>query len=380
VVVPLGTRPEIIKLAPVIDSLSQRGFDVDVVATGQHYDANLSDHFFDGLGVIPTVRWQLSGTESERVGAMLQRAIELLQEHPPDVVLLLGDTNTVPLFCLAARRARVPVAHLEAGLRSFNPTSLEEVNRKVAGALASLHLAPTELAGNFLRAEGVELQRIHVVGNPIIDVLRRSGLTRSPVAERAGIVVTAHRATNVDEPLRLDKLVRLVRSLAATIGNVRFPVHPRTQQRLEKAGLIAELQADGIELLEPLPWHDMVGLLRTCQLVVTDSGGLQEEASFFGVPVVVLRTTTPRWEGVEAGTSILTGLDVEAALDAAQLLIDPEAVERIASTPCPYGDGFTAERVADLLLAPTSTRLLTLDEPLLGADAPVHPRPAGTSR
>ena len=379
-VVPLGTRPEIIKLAPVIDSLSQRGFDVDVVATGQHYDANLSDHFFDGLGVIPTVRWQLSGTESERVGAMLQRAIELLQEHPPDVVLLLGDTNTVPLFCLAARRARVPVAHLEAGLRSFNPTSLEEVNRKVAGALASLHLAPTELAGNFLRAEGVELQRIHVVGNPIIDVLRRSGLTRSPVAERAGIVVTAHRATNVDEPLRLDKLVRLVRSLAATIGNVRFPVHPRTQQRLEKAGLIAELQADGIELLEPLPWHDMVGLLRTCQLVVTDSGGLQEEASFFGVPVVVLRTTTPRWEGVEAGTSILTGLDVEAALDAAQLLIDPEAVERIASTPCPYGDGFTAERVADLLLAPTSTRLLTLDEPLLGADAPVHPRPAGTSR
>jgi UDP-N-acetylglucosamine 2-epimerase (non-hydrolysing) len=373
VVVPLGTRPEIIKLAPVIEALRRRRFDVEVVATGQHYDANLTDSFFAGLGVTPNVRWELSGSESERVASMFRRAIDLIDESRPDLVLLLGDTNTVPLFCLAARRSRVPVAHLEAGLRSFNPTSLEEVNRKVAGALASLHLAPTALAGHNLRSEGVAPDRIYVVGNPIIDVLRLTGLGRAPLTAREGVVVTAHRATNVDDPTRLATLVGLIRALAEEVGPVRFPVHPRTRQRLEGSGLMVALRTEGVEILEPLPWHAMLDLLRTCRLVVTDSGGLQEEASYFGVPVVVLRTTTPRWEGVEAGTSVLTGLDVGKALEAAQFLTGIEEAERIASTPCPYGDGFTAERVADLLLAPTSLPLLSIDEPTLGANAPVRP-------
>jgi UDP-N-acetylglucosamine 2-epimerase (non-hydrolysing) len=374
VLVALGTRPEIIKLAPVINALVLRGFDVEVVATGQHYDPSLSDTFFDGLRVTPTVRWHLTGTESERVGAMLQQAIDVVEERRPDLVLVLGDTNTVPLFCLASRRACIPVAHLEAGLRSFNPTSTEEVNRKVAGTLASLHFAPTDLAAEFLRREGVEPRRIHVVGNPIIDVLRITGLARAPLAERAGIAVTAHRASNVDDPARLSKLVRLLRTLAQSSGPVRFPVHPRTRRRLEQSGLVGQLEGAGVELMEPLPWHAMLSLVRTSRLVVTDSGGLQEEASFFGVPVVVLRTTTPRWEGVEAGTSVLTGLDVDVALGAVRALTRPDAQEHIASEPCPYGDGFTADRVADVLLAPTSRPLLVLEEPLLSSQVPLRER------
>jgi UDP-N-acetylglucosamine 2-epimerase (non-hydrolysing) len=378
VVVALGTRPEIIKLAPVINELVLRGVGVQVVATGQHYDVSLTDTFFEGLRVTPTVRWQLTGTASERVGSMLQHAIDLIAEERPDLVVLLGDTNTVPLFCLASRRACVPVAHLEAGLRSFNPTSLEEVNRKVAGALASLHFAPTDLAAEFLHREGVDERRIHVVGNPIIDVLRLTGLTRAPVADRAGVVVTAHRASNVDDPARLLKLVRLIQSLAETTGPVRFPVHPRTRQRLEQSGFMRELGSEDVELMEPLPWHAMLSLLRMSRLVVTDSGGLQEEASFFGVPVVVLRTTTPRWEGVKAGTSILCGLDGEAALDAVRALTRTDAQERIASAPCPYGDGFTSGRVADVLMAPTSRPLLVLDEPLLASQLPLWDGPVRT--
>jgi UDP-N-acetylglucosamine 2-epimerase (non-hydrolysing) len=361
--VPLGTRPEIVKLAPVVTTLLERDIDLDVVATGQHYDPTLSEAFFVDLGVTPTVRWQLDGTESERVAGIFRRAIDLIAERPPDVVLVLGDTNTVPLFCLAARRARAAVAHLEAGLRSFNPTSAEEVNRQVAGALASLHFAPTELAARFLHREGVSPDRVRVVGNPIVDVLRRSGLKPVPVDSREGVVVTAHRASNVDNPERLAELVRIVRGLAEEVGPVTFPVHPRTRQRLDKSGLRPALEVPNVQLLEPVPWVAMLQLLRTSRLVVTDSGGLQEEASYFGVPVVVLRTSTPRWEGVDAGTSVLTGLDSGLALEAARSFVDDATQARVAATPCPYGDGYASERVADILLDPATQDVLALREP-----------------
>jgi HAD superfamily hydrolase (TIGR01509 family) len=155
VLVPFGTRPEIVKLAPVVRALRAAEVDVTVVATGQHYDAELTDVFYDELGVRPDRVGRLQGTGAERLGTMLTDALELVASLCPDLVLLLGDTHTVPCFCLAARNRGVPVAHLEAGLRSFNETSMEEVNRRVAAATASLHLAPTELAARFLRAEGV---------------------------------------------------------------------------------------------------------------------------------------------------------------------------------------------------------------------------------
>ena len=363
VLVPFGTRPEIVKLAPVVRALRAAGIDVPVAATGQHYDAEMTDVFYDELGVRPDWVGQLHGTAAERLGAMLTDALELIVAFGPDLVLVLGDTHTVPCFCLAARSARIPVAHLEAGLRSFNETSIEEVNRRIAAATASLHLAPTELAARFLRAEGVPAERVRVVGNPVLDVLRELGVAACPPDKRSGVVLTAHRATNVDDPDRLEQLVRLAQDLARKAGPVTFPLHPRTRARLQAAGMLDRLHVDGLELCPPLPYRDMVVRVARSWAVVTDSGGLQEEAAWFGIPVVVLRRSTPRWEAVAAGTSVLTGMDADRALAATLELIAPGAQARVAAVPCPYGDGHTAGRVAALLKDPASRSLLRLEEP-----------------
>jgi UDP-N-acetylglucosamine 2-epimerase (non-hydrolysing) len=363
VLIPMGTRPEIIKLSPVIRALREAGLAVRTVATGQHYDANLTDSFFAELGVPPDARWTLQGPESARLGQLVTAAEEEIATGRPDLVLILGDTNTVPVFCLAARRHRVPVAHLEAGMRSFNETSIEEVNRRIAAACASLHLAPTELAASFLRTEGVSPERIHVVGNPIIDVLRASGLTAVPGPARSGVVVTAHRATNVDDPARLGAIVTIICALAQTIGPVTMPVHPRTRRRLEEFGLTARLASPRIQLIEPVGYSDMLSLLRRARLVVTDSGGLQEETAWFKVPTLVLRQSTPRWEGISAGFATLVGLDVQFTLDTAAAVVTPEALARLDPLACPYGDGFTADRVARLLADPDLRRLIRPAEP-----------------
>jgi UDP-N-acetylglucosamine 2-epimerase (non-hydrolysing) len=363
VLIPMGTRPEIIKLSPVIRALREAGLAVRTVATGQHYDANLTDSFFAELGVPPDARWTLQGPESARLGQLVTAAEEEIATGRPDLVLILGDTNTVPVFCLAARRHRVPVAHLEAGMRSFNETSIEEVNRRIAAACASLHLAPTELAASFLRTEGISPERIHVVGNPIIDVLRASGLTAVPGPARSGVVVTAHRATNVDDPARLEAIVTIICALAQTIGPVTMPVHPRTRRRLEEFGLTARLASPRIALIEPVGYSDMLSLLRRARLVVTDSGGLQEETAWFKVPTLVLRQSTPRWEGISAGFATLVGLDVEFTLDTAAAVVTPEALARLDPLACPYGDGFTADRVARLLADPDLRRLIRPAEP-----------------
>ena len=369
--VPFGTRPEIIKLAPVVAALRRQGLTVRTLATGQHYDRSMAGQFFADLDLQPDEVWELPDGEADRVGAILSLAFTEIAARPPDAVVCLGDTYTVPMFCLAARRRSVPVVHLEAGLRSFNPTSMEEVNRKVAAATAALHLAPTELAAGFLRREGVPDERIRVVGNPVVDVLRTSGIRPRPPQDRAGVVVTAHRASNVDVPARRQALVRLLLGLAERVGPVRFPIHPRTRALLERDGALSGMAAAGIELLDPLPYESMLELLASSRVAVTDSGGLQEEASWLGIPVVVLRRSTPRWEGVRAGTAVLTGMDSDLALDAAVRLCDAAVQERVASLPCPYGDGHTGERVAELLADPRIADLLRVCEPdFVGAEAP----------
>lgn len=363
VLIPMGTRPEIIKLSPVISALREEGVPVRTVATGQHYDANLTDTFFAELGVAPDVRWKLEGPDHVRLGQLVTAAEEEVETTRPDLVLVLGDTNTVPVFCLAARRQQVPVAHLEAGMRSFNETSIEEVNRRVAAACASLHLAPTQLAAKFLAAEGISSERIHVVGNPIIDVLRGKGLPSVPAQERSGVVVTAHRATNVDDPLRLKAVVAVVNALAETIGPVTMPLHPRTRARLDQFGLADQLTSPGITVIEPVGYSAMLSLLQRARLVVTDSGGLQEETAWFKVPTLVLRRSTPRWEGIHAGFAALVGLDVQLVLDAARSATTPEALARLESLECPYGDGFTARRVARLVADPELRRRIRPTEP-----------------
>jgi UDP-N-acetylglucosamine 2-epimerase (non-hydrolysing) len=369
--IPFGTRPEIVKFAPVVHLLQAAGWPLRLVFTGQHHDAALGDSFLQDLGIQPDARWVLPEGRAARFGGLLERAVEELEQNPADAVFVLGDTLTVPVFCLAARQACVPVIHLEAGLRSFNETSMEEVNRKVAAATASLHLAPTELAARFLREEGVPAERIHVVGNTAIDILRDSGVRACPVAERRGVLVTAHRASTVDQPERLRSLVETLVRVAGLTQEVTFPVHPRTRQRLVASGLDKVLDNAGVVLARPLPYEAMLRAIAGARVVLTDSGGVQEEASWLGVPVVVLRSSTPRWEGVTAGTSVLAGLNGDLVVEAVARFSGAQEQGRAAMVECPYGDGRTAERVLDILRDPGVRPLLRLMEPdFTGKDAP----------
>jgi UDP-N-acetylglucosamine 2-epimerase (non-hydrolysing) len=360
--VPFGTRPEIVKLAPVVEAMRSMGASVHTLATGQHHDPRLADEFFNDLSLVPDTRWELPDGEHARVATLLQRASETLATGDFDALLVLGDTYTVPLFAIAARRFGVPVVHAEAGLRSFNPQSVEEGNRRVVAALASVHLAPTDLAARMLDAEGISAERVFVVGNPVTDSLRRYGPPVCPVAERDGVVMTMHRPTNVDDPERLRALAGLVRRLARDFGPVRFPVHPRTRDRLERAGIDLG-STPGVRIEPPLRYRDMLGAVASARVVVTDSGGLQEEAAWYGVPTVVLRTTTPRWESVLAGASALVGVDPERALNAVHRYSAPDEQRRVAAIPCPYGDGHAGPRIASVLHHAATQRLLEVTEP-----------------
>jgi UDP-N-acetylglucosamine 2-epimerase (non-hydrolysing) len=363
--VPFGTRPEVVKLAPVVTAMRAHGLQVTTIATGQHDDPRLTDVFFDDLSLEPDTRWELPRPEPERVGAMLTQAYRALGSGAHDAVLMLGDTHTVPLFALAARRFGVPIVHVEAGLRSFNARSTEEGSRRVASALATLHLAPTQLAARALEAEGIAAERVFVVGNPVTDSLRRWGPRRREPAERSGAVVTLHRATNVDDPERLRELVGLVRRLGADLDWVRFPVHPRTRDRLARFGIDDLRRAPGVVVEPPLRYREMLAAVAAARVVLTDSGGLQEEAAWFGVPAVVLRATTPRWEGVVAGSAVLAGTDVERARDAVLEFATDDAQARVAALPCPYGDGHVGDRIASLLCRPDVDTLLDVSDPPL---------------
>jgi len=369
VLVPFGTRPEVIKLAPVVRALRAAGHRVSTVDTGQQADRAMRTALHAELGLYPDRSYQLPGTgTAARLGALTADAVQAVADSDAQVVLALGDTHTVPAYALAARLAGRPFAHLEAGLRSFNQRSVEEGNRRVAAATAALHLAPTARAAAFLSAEGVPAHRVFVVGNPVVDVLRAQGVTPVPVPARHGVLVTAHRSSNVDDPARLARLVRLVAELARLTGPVLFPVHPRTADRLAAAGLAGDLAAaPGVRPCAPLPYRDLLAALAGSRVVVTDSGGIQEEAAYLGVPVVLLRRSTPRWEGVDAGSTVLAGLTGEAdaalALAATAAFLDPTEQVRVAGLPCPYGAGDTGERVAAILADPATTGLLELVEP-----------------
>ncbi len=363
--VAIGTRPEVVKLAPVVSALRAAGHSIRVIATGQHSDPRLAGDLFRELGCQPDVVWILpEHGESDRVGALLAHSYDEFCIDRPDALMVLGDTSSAPLLALAARRHGIGVIHLEAGLRSFNPRSLEEVNRRSMAALATVHLAPTDLAAGLLEREGVMAARIRVVGNPVIDAIVSSGVVPTSPANRRGVLFTAHRATNVDDAQRLLVLEQILRGLVEDHGLVLFPVHPRTRTRLEAAGLWRGLRdLSGLTMVDPLPYRSLLDRLASSVVCVTDSGGLQEEASYLGVPVVVMRHTTPRWEGVVSGAAELTGVDAPRVLAAARRLAGAHVQRRVSSLSCPYGDGSTGERVCDALA----------DEELLSMLVPVEP-------
>jgi UDP-GlcNAc3NAcA epimerase len=340
----VGNRPQFVKAAAVSGPLRERHEEI-LVHTGQHHDDSLSRVFFTELGLARPDR-ELGiggGTNSEQTARMLAALGPALAQERPHAVLVYGDTNSTLAGALAAAQAGIPVVHVEAGMRSFDHTMPEELNRVLTDHIGDLLLCASETAAGNLRAESAR-GRIELVGDVMVDLalhLRQSVranlavLATHALAPRAYLLLTAHRAGNVDDPERLRALVELVRALP---GPVLFPIHPRTRRRLAEAGLAHELAGrDGLRLTEPLGYVEFGALLYHARAVLTDSGGVQKEAYLAGVPCVTLRDSTEWVETVDAGWNTLVDLDAAAAL---------AALERTppAGRPALYGDGRAAER------------------------------------
>jgi UDP-GlcNAc3NAcA epimerase len=346
----VGNRPQFIKAAAVSGKLRERHEEV-LVHTGQHYDDSLSQVFFAELGLArPERELQIGGGTNTSQTARMLAALEplLLAEVRPDATLVYGDTNSTLAGALASAQADIPVVHIEAGMRSFDRAMPEERNRVLTDHLSDLLLCSSETSAENLRAESIS-GRVEVVGDVMVDVALRwqaaaRANTDAPAAYglKSGsyLLVTAHRAGNVDDPERLRSLIDLLGALPAPI---LFPLHPRTRARLQTAGLLAELEAlDGIRLTQPLGYVEFSALVCQARAVVTDSGGVQKEAYLAGVPCVTLRANTEWVETVQSGWNTLVDLDAQAAL--AALARNPPAERREL-----YGDGHAAERCVEAI-------------------------------
>jgi len=347
----VGNRPQFVKAAPLCIALRAQGEEI-LVHSGQHYDPELADLFFDELG-IPSPDHALDvgpGTPVHQIAIMMERFENVVRDEKPDAVLVYGDTTTTLAGALVAAKCGVPLAHVEAGLRSFDKTMPEEQNRVVTDHLSDVLLCPTRQAVDNLAAEGIT-RGVHLVG----DVMFDAGRMFAPLAEHRGapaahglepggyLLVTIHRAAATDTPEALDAMVQVLSSLGRP---AIFPVHPRTRAKLQAGGRWDALQdVPGLILAPPVGYLDFTSLLMGAQAVVTDSGGVQKEAYFHGVPCVTLRDTTEWVETVEGGFNTLTGMDpakVQAAL--ADLSMPAER-------PPYYGDGHAADAIARAVVA-----------------------------
>jgi UDP-GlcNAc3NAcA epimerase len=345
----VGNRPQFIKAAAVSGPLRERHEEL-LVHTGQHHDDSLSEVFFRELGLARPDRelGVAGGSNTSQLARMLAALEPLLEQERPDAALVYGDTNSTLAGALAVSQAAVPVAHVEAGMRSFDRTMPEERNRVLVDHLSALLLCASPLAAENLRAESVA-GRVEVVGDVMVDVaLRLQPAARADtgplqvhgVETGAYLLLTAHRAGNVDPPERLRAFVALVQALP---GPVVFPLHPRTRARLCAAGLLDELERTaGLRLTEPLGYAEMASLLCHARAVLTDSGGVQKEAYLAGVPCITLRANTEWVETVQAGWNTLVDLDPAAALAALQRTPPEQAPTH--GEPRLYGDGHAAGR------------------------------------
>jgi UDP-GlcNAc3NAcA epimerase len=344
----VGNRPQFIKAAAVSGKLRERHEEV-LVHTGQHYDDSLSSVFFAELGLAkPERELEIGGgTNTSQTARMLAALEPLLAELEPDATLVYGDTNSTLAGALASAQANIPVVHIEAGMRSFDRSMPEERNRVVTDHLSELLLCSSENAAENLRAESIS-GKVEVVGDVMVDVaMRRQPSAREDTATLAEhglmagayVLLSAHRAGNVDDPARLRALVHLIEALPTP---VLFPLHPRTRTRLADAGFLDELAAiDGLLITEPLGYLEFSALLCQARAILTDSGGVQKEAYLAGVPCVTLRANTEWVETVQAGWNTLVDLDADAALAALELQAPTERGGRALNL---YGDGHAAER------------------------------------
>lgn len=347
----VGARPNFVKAAPVVSALRGRGAHQAVVHTGQHYDDRMSAVFFRDLG-LPTPDVDLgvgSGSHAAQTAALMVGLEKEFTTRRPGMVLVYGDVNSTVAAALVAAKLRIPVAHVEAGLRSFDDTMPEEINRRVTDQLSDLCFATSPEAVGHLAAEGVSPERVHLVGNPMIDTLLGNldrfdaeALSARLDLPRRYVAATLHRPANVDDPGTVARLTARLHEIADLV-DVVMPVHPRGRAAFEGAGLGDHPR---VRLLEPLGYLDFVALTRGATAVVTDSGGVQEETTVLGVPCLTLRPNTERPITLTHGTNQL--VTEEDLLQALTKVLHGQTPERISDAP-PLWDGRAGERVASVL-------------------------------
>lgn len=344
IAVVLGTRPEIIKLAPVIHELGERAW---VIHTGQHYDPNLTDTFYTGAGLTPpeTVLNGVGGrTRTEQIAAILGQLDSLFTTRRPAAVIVQGDTNSTNAGAQAASYHRVPLVHVEAGLRSHDRAMPEELNRLLVGVLADLHCAATEHNVRNLRDVGVSAERIRLTGNTIVQAVETvlgsaDGPPPQDAAERF-VLATIHRPENTDDPARLQTVLS---ELAAIELPVLIPLHPRTRALLARHRL--EHLLESVIVLDPLSHADFLTAAANAALLISDSGGVQEECTVLKKPLIVVRSSTERPESIDAGFAHLVPPGPAIHTLAADLLADADLPHRLRRTPSPYGDRYAAARI-----------------------------------
>ena len=347
----VGARPNFMKAAPVLQELARRGLRQTLIHTGQHYDAGMSDVFFQQLGMpAPDVNLEVgSASHAQQTADIMSRFEPVLLEKKPDLVLVYGDVNSTLAGALVCSKLGVKVGHVEAGLRSRDRRMPEEINRLITDQIADWLFTPSSDADENLRQEGIDPERIHFVGNVMIDTLARL-LPLAPRRQKISswekhVLVTLHRPSNVDDLPWLREMLNALRELSNQVV-VIFPVHPRTRQRL------SSLDVDGspygrLQLLDPQPYLEFLALQRDAAAVITDSGGIQEETTFLGVPCLTVRENTERPVTVTLGTNLLVGRDIKRMEAEVRCILDGRAKK---GSPVPLWDGRAAERIAEAIL------------------------------
>ena len=372
----LGTRPEIIKLAPVILEAERRKIKHSIIHTGQHYDENLSAQIFKSLGIRPP-DYNLEVKRKEpykQLSGMIEKLGELYLELNPSIVLSVGDTNSVLASSLACIQNNIPYGHIEAGLRSFDFTMPEEINRRLVDHMSSILFAPSERAVINLNNEGIDSGRIHHTGNTIIDSVRIFGSMINEKETKSAddildkvkepyILGTIHRISNVENRANLEEIVK------SFIEYKKHPsillIHPRTKRKLEEFGLLQQLnQNDKVHLYPPIEYLSLLKLLKheKCLLILTDSGGLQEEASFLKKPCITIRPNTERPETIEHEINFLVETKSSRILQKISLILSEDFEYRFATFKAPYGEGYASQKIVDLI--ESNFKLLSFEPPI----------------
>ncbi|MFW9924073.1 MAG: non-hydrolyzing UDP-N-acetylglucosamine 2-epimerase [Candidatus Thorarchaeota archaeon] len=362
VLIFIGTRPEITKMAPIIRKIDEKKLQLTLIHSGQHYDYQMSKIFLEELE-LPNIAENLevgSGTHAEQTAKLILGYEKTIQKYKPNIVLALGDTNSVVAAGIVCSKLNIPFGHIEAGIRSFDMTMPEEINRRFAAIGAAIHFAPSEQAIVNLYYEGIDPKRIYFTGNTAVDAT----IEHAPIAKRKSnilkklnlpkdkplIVVTTHRPSNVDSKETLESICKALNNLSEF--SIVFPVHPRTMKKLDDFKLKHTLsESKHIFLTEPLGYLDFLVLMQESAVILTDSGGLQEEAITLKKPCITLRTNTERPETIRLGVNFLVGNDYNKIISTVREVYASKEIDNLLhKVQNPYGDGHASERIVDLII------------------------------